>query len=588
METLNKLLSMKTKSLLLLLLLTLSNSMFSQTYITNVTIADVEKQRWIPNQTVIIKDDRIVNIQKSSKIKIPESAIVINGTDKYVLPGLTDAHIHFFQSGGLYTRPDVIDLQKDMPYQKEIDYSHETMEEVLQRYLQNGITNVIDVGTTINFLKQRELFKNNDDVPSIYMTGPLLTTYEPSVYKNLKDDEPFNLVKTVEDGINIVQEQLQYQPDFIKIWYIVGADGLEKEASARKNLPIVKAIIDEAHKNNLKVAVHATQRITAQLAVENGCDFLVHSVDDEILKADFVQLMKKNKTILCPTLIVHGGYVNTFGQTINPSDHELLKADPHQLGSLLDLKHLPDSLLINNYKKMANSKEGVARLSKADSISMANLKILSDSGVLIATGTDAGNIGTLHASSYLAELQTMKKSGMSNWKILQASTINGAKILDKENEFGTVGIGKKANLIILDDNPIEAIENITKIHRVINKGVVFNPDELIKDTPADLAQRQLNAYNFRNIDAFLEPYAEDVEVYNYPDKLLFKGKEAMRKNYSQIFENTPNLHCELLGRIVQGNIVIDQERVQFRDKIVEAVAIYHVENGKIKKVYFIN
>ena len=170
METLNKLLSMKTKSLLLLLLLTLSNSMFSQTYITNVTIADVEKQRWIPNQTVIIKDDRIVNIQKSSKIKIPESAIVINGTDKYVLPGLTDAHIHFSQSGGLYTRPDVINLQKDMPYQKEIDYSHETMEELLHRYLQNGITNVIDVGTTINFLKQRELFKNNDDVPSIYMT----------------------------------------------------------------------------------------------------------------------------------------------------------------------------------------------------------------------------------------------------------------------------------------------------------------------------------------------------------------------------------------------------------------------------------
>ena len=62
----------------------------------------------------------------------------------------------------------------------------------------------------------------------------------------------------------------------------------------------------------------------------------------------------------------------------------------------------------------------------------------------------------------------------------------------------------------------------------------------------------------------------------------------MRKNYSQMFENTPNLHCELLGRIVQGNIVIDQERVQFGDKIVEAVAIYHVENNKINKVYFID
>ena len=55
-----------------------------------------------------------------------------------------------------------------------------------------------------------------------------------------------------------------------------------------------------------------------------------------------------------------------------------------------------------------------------------------------------------------------------------------------------------------------------------------------------------------------------------------------------MFENTPNLRCELLGRIVQGNIVIDQERVQFGDKIVEAVAIYHVENNKINKVYFID
>ena len=103
-----------------------------------------------------------------------------------------------------------------------------------------------------------------------------------------------------------------------------------------------------------------------------------------------------------------------------------------------------------------------------------------------------------------------------------------------------------------------------------------------------MAQRQLNAYNFRNIDAFLEPYAEDVEIYQYPDKLLYKGKDIMRDGYAKMFENTPNLHCELLGRMVQGNIVIDQERVKFGNNIVEAVAIYHVENGKINKVYFID
>ena len=167
------------------------------------------------------------------------------------------------------------------------------------------------------------------------------------------------------------------------------------------------------------------------------------------------------------------------------------------------MKHLSDTLLINNYKNGSNSKEGVARLRKVDSISMTNLKILSDAGVLIATGTDAGNIGTLHASSYLSELKAMQNSGMTNWQILQASTINGAKILNKENEFGTVTVGKKANLILLDANPIENIENITKIYRVINKGVVFDPDTLIKETTSALAQRQLNAYNLRNIEAFL-------------------------------------------------------------------------------------
>jgi len=571
-----------------LLLLISCNSLLAQTYITNVTVADVEKQKLIPNQTVVITNDLITNIQLSKKIKIPANATVIDGTSKYLFPGLTDAHVHFIQNGGLYTRPDVVNFTKDMPFHKEINLAHKTMEDKLRRYLQNGITTVIDVGSTYSFLKQRKEFATASYAPTIYMTGPLATTYEPSVYENLKEDEPFNLVKTVEDGTKMVQNQLPLHPDFIKIWYITSRDKKEVEASARKNLPIIIAIIEEAHKNELKVAVHATQRITAQLAVENGCDFLVHSVDDEILKDDFVQLMKKNKVILCPTLVVHDGYVNTFSQNIKPSNFELSKSDPYQLGTLLDLKHLSDTLLINKYKKRVTSKESLANAKKADSICMANLKKLSDAGVPIATGTDAGNIGTMHASSYLAELKAMQKSGMGNWKIIQASTINGAKVLDKESEFGTVSIGKKANLILLDKNPIDNLDNITKINLVINKGKVFKPEDLIKDTPADLAQRQLNAYNFRNIDAFLEPYADDVEIYNYPDKLQFKGKETMRKEYSEMFEKIPNLHCELVERIVQGNIVIDKERVQFGDTFVEAVAIYHIDNGKIKKVYFID
>ncbi|HOY31079.1 MAG TPA: amidohydrolase family protein [Bacteroidales bacterium] len=561
--------------------------LFSQTYITNVTIADVEHQKMIPDQTVVITDDVISDIQSSGKMKIPEKATVIDGSGKYLFPGLTDAHIHFFQNGGLYTRPDVIDLRGQVPYRDEIDYSHQQMEEVLRRYLQNGITSLIDVGATYNFLKQRETFKSKSFAPAIFMSGPLLTTYEPSVYENLQDDEPFTLVKSSEEGKEMVRQQLACHPDFIKIWYIIKRDTTSTEAGARKYLPIVKAIIDEAHSHHMKVAVHATQRITAQLAVENGCDFLVHCVDDELLTDDFVQLLKKNHTIVCPTLIVHDGYSKTFGQKTDLSVHELLKADPYQLGTLLDLKHLPDTALVNKYKKRSNSSEAMEKTDKSNAIRMKNLKTLSDAGVIIVSGTDAGNIGTLHASSYLTELIAMKKSGMSAWQIIRASTINCAKILDKEKESGSVTKGKKADMILLDANPVEHIENFSKIHRVINKGVVYDPDTLIKESPDALAQRQLNAYNLRNIEAFLEPYADDVEVYDYPDIFRFKGKETMKTAYSDLFEKTPGLHCELKARIVQGNVVIDKERVQFRDKTIEATAIYHIEKNKIKKVYFI-
>ncbi|HQW00858.1 MAG TPA: amidohydrolase family protein [Saprospiraceae bacterium] len=577
---------MKSNFRLTLLLILLTDALCAQTYITNVSVADVVQHRWLHNQTVTISHELITDIRPAQQAKIPANAAIVDGEGKYLIPGLIDAHIHFSQTGGLYTRPDAIDLRKYKPYQEEIDWAHDHMEEVLRRYLQNGITTVMDVGTTINFLKHRDAFKDATYAPSIYMSGPLLTTYEPAALSNLGDDGPFSLVKTVEDGLKMVQQQLQYHPDMIKIWYIVGRDTSDIEASARRYLPIIKAISDEAHKNNLPMAVHATQRITAQLAVENGCDYLVHSVDDELLTDEFVQLLKSKNTILCPTLIVHDGYYNTFGQNLHMSHHEQRMGDPFQLGSLLDLKHLPDTAMINRYYRRINTPEKMEDTKAANGIMLTNLRKLSDAGVIIATGTDAGNIGTLHASSYLTEVLAMQASGMSHWQILEASTINGAKVLRKEKEFGSVSKGKKANMILLEADPTTNIENITKIYRVINKGVVIDPDTLIPVSPVALAQQQLNAYNLRDIDAFLEPYADDIEIYNYPNSLLYKGKSEMRLDYSALFDSAPDLHCELAGRTVKGNVVTDQEIVRFGNRKIEATAIFHTEKGKIQKVYF--
>ncbi|HYF30664.1 MAG TPA: amidohydrolase family protein [Chitinophagaceae bacterium] len=567
---------------LLLIMVLFSAPALCQTYITHVNLLDVEKMKMLPDQTVVFEKDKITQAGPSKRINVPAGAQVINGTGKYLMPGLVDAHVHFFQSGGLYTRPDAIDLRKYRPYEKEIEWAHQNMEDFLRRYAQSGITSVVDVGSTVNFLKQRDSFRTKTYAPAVYMTGPLLTTWEPAVFKNLQNDEPFSEMKTEEDARKYVQQQLPFKPDFIKIWYIVLDQNTE--AGARKLLPLVQAVIDESHKNNLRVAVHATERITAQLAVESGCDFLVHGIDDEIVKDDFVQLLKKKNVVLCPTLVVADNYGEVFSQRYELSYLDYTKANATTLSSLFDLRHLPDTTLINRYKTFMINR--TAAQQKTDSILRANTKKLVDAGVIIATGTDAGNIGTLHASSYWEELQAMRETGFSMWQLLQASTINGAKAAGKEKEFGSIQAGKRADLLLLNANPLDSIANWRKIAAVINKGVQLQHDSLIAETPLALVQRQVNAYNGHDLEAFLEPYAEDVEIYQFPNTLQIKGKEAMRKTY-QFITQTPTLQCEIQSRIVQGNVVIDHERVRFGNQYGTAVAVYHIEGGKIKKVYFI-
>lgn len=559
---------------------------FSQTCITNVTVIDVVNRKLIPSQTVIFENNIITKIQPAKTAKFPKNAVIIEGSGKYLMPGMTDSHVHFFQSGGLYARPDAIDLRKEMPYQQENQWVHDNMEDFLRRYVRSGITNVIDVGATTSFLKQKNHFADKDFAPNIYMTGPLLTSWEPKVYEGLGEEEPFSLVKTADEGRLMVQRQLPFKPDFIKIWYII--DPQNAESSARQFQPIAKAIIEEAHKNNLKVAIHATERLTAQLAVESGCDYLVHGVEDEIITADFVKLLKDRKTILCPTLIVADGYHNTFAQNEVFDTYDLRYSNPRQIGSLSDLKHLPDTLSISRYKSYFRSKEAMQSLSKTDSIRGVNLKKLADGGVIIAAGTDAGNVGTLHATSYIKELLAMQKTGMGNWQVLESATINPMKIFNLEKAAGSINVGKRADMVLLDANPIEDLENLKKINLIINKGKVQHPDDLIKDTPADLVNRQINGYNARDIEAFLEPYAEDVELYSFPDKLIGKGKADMRRNYGEMFKTTPELHCEIKNRIIQGNIIIDMEHVFIKKgQVIDGPVIYHIDNGKISKVYFI-
>jgi hypothetical protein len=110
-----------------------------------------------------------------------------------------------------------------------------------------------------------------------------------------------------------------------------------------------------------------------------------------------------------------------------------------------------------------------------------------------------------------------------------------------------------------------------------------------KISPVDIVKGQLDAYNNQNIETFLSWYSEDVEVYNFPCELIYKGKDKMREKYTTAWAQNPKQKAEVTNRISAGGTVIDNEHVTGRSTGIEAnvIAIYKTVNGKIKQVYFI-
>ncbi len=105
------------------------------------------------------------------------------------------------------------------------------------------------------------------------------------------------------------------------------------------------------------------------------------------------------------------------------------------------------------------------------------------------------------------------------------------------------------------------------------------------ESPAAVVQRFVDAYNARNVERFVEPLADKVQVYNYPGQLAYEGKDYMRQRFGEVFPKSPKVHCEIIKRIALGNTIIDQERITGTAQgTVEQITIYKVEGGKITRI----
>ncbi|HET6202419.1 MAG TPA: amidohydrolase family protein [Planctomycetota bacterium] len=413
----------------------------------------------IPDATILVEGGRVRAVGRRTEVKVPEGAEVVDLAGKFVIPGLIDGHVHFFQSSGLYARPDFLEVP-DHPYAKTVESIRKNPAPYLSAYLRAGVTSVVDFGGFSWIFDLRDRSDADPGSPRIAASGPLLGTMV--IGKLQLDGEPIWDLADEEGGRALIERLAPRKPDLVKIHFILRPD--RPFPAMRK---AVAAAIEAAHGKGLRVGVHATQLETARAAVEAGADALVHSVDDRPVDVEFLKLCKERGTIYCPTIVALDSYrrvargewtADAFDRATSPAG----EADTFERWKALK----PDE--IHGWaSRMKDAPDAVPLMQR-------NLLAVHKAGITVAAATDAGNTGTLHGASLHRELALMVAAGLTPTETLVCATRNGARLMGREKDLGTLEPGTLADLVVLDADPLKEIANAKKIRLVMKGGTVVH------------------------------------------------------------------------------------------------------------------
>ena len=437
--------------------------------LTGATLIDGRGGVPITNANVILRDGKIDCAGTAAQCPVPEGVDVTDVRGLWVMPGLIDAHVHFSQTGWADGRPDSLDMRATHPYDQTEAELKADPERYGRSYVCSGVTAVYDVGGYAWTLRLHDRFEPNTLVPHVDAAGPLLSTLDH--WLNLPAERQFIVLNdtSARDGVRYLASQGAHA---VKVWYIVRPPDLTVEASAAA----VAAAGDEARKHNIPLIVHATGLAEAKAALRAGATLLVHSVSDKPVDQEFLDLAKRNGTILIPTLIVSRGYVSMFRSAVEHTpvaiDDPNGCVDKSTLARIAETTSAPTTLTAEQLSRRDQ------RTAQGEQIAAQNLKALITAGIPIATGTDAGNPLTLHGPAIYAEMESMQKAGMTPMQVLVSSTAVAARAMRRETEFGTVEKGKDADLVVVSADPSADVANVRKIRYVVRGGVMRTIDDL--------------------------------------------------------------------------------------------------------------
>ena len=393
----------------------------------------------LENSAFLVENGRFTRVGRRGELQPPPGAARVDLTGKTVIPALIDAHSHIGYMKDLTSGPQ--------------NYTRDNILDHMRRFAYFGVAASQAMGSDFGempfALRDEILAGRFPEAARFLSAGRGLAPIEEISPANMRHSAfP---VTTVEGARAAVQELVPRKVRIVKTWVDDRGGAVKKLAPE-----LYKAIIDEAHRNGLRVAVHATGLQDAKDLLRAGIDIFAHMISD--VDDELVALFRQHPNTVVLTAL--GGPRRTiYAPWLNPP-HPLIA----ETVSPAQVRRLQDRLGRTPADEQARGREAWERLARG-------IVKLNAAGVTIGVGTDGGGqqgdqfIGwTMHT-----EVENMVAAGMTPSQVIVAATRTSAQILGLD-DLGTVAPGKSADFVVLDANPLDDITNTRRINRVYMRG----------------------------------------------------------------------------------------------------------------------
>lgn len=396
----------------------------------------------IENATVILRGRSIEYAGPASGASVPSDAQIIDATGKSVMPGLADMHVHL-QGAWDGSSVDLLGYQR-----------------YFNAMLYAGITTILDTGNYQPWVLQlrQEQAAGRLLAPRIYCVGAMIDAAEPA-WPDLA--YPVATVSMIPD---IVERDKRAKVDLIK---------------AYKNLSdaFLTRLTAEARKANLRVIIDQWERNGSPDLVRTGISGFAHAPTRKMPDAD-IQFVHDRGVFVITTLVVEE-YSGRRRMADMSFLNQPLIADTTPPWFLTELRAEAARALTDDEKReIARSGQGFDEMK-------LNVKKLRDAGVLLAAGTDAPYPGVFQGESIHHELELLVASGFTPLEAIRTATYNAARIMKADADWGSLQVGRRANVVIVNGNPAQQISDTRKIDTVILEGKILDRAALKFDPKRD-------------------------------------------------------------------------------------------------------